>query len=147
MDLFANLKEQSKVEDDAHGFAELFKHVEHQMSLEPLLAHLCALNGKPKLIPRYFRKHGVNEESLLFFKWQLSCFHLNIPKPRLSVDPIIFFERNAAEVYWRWLRCIIVTIIRSAPSSSDPRFNPLAVYWSARYIDSLTSEKTVKLVF
>lgn len=147
MDFFANLKEYSKSTTIIPGFAGLFEEVRHSMVNEPLLAHLCALNEHPKKIPKFFRNHGVNEESLLFFKWQLSCFHLEVPAPCLSSYPFIFFERHAPAAYWRWLRAMVVTIVRSAPSSSDPRFNPLTIYWGARYIDTLVSDKTAKLVF
>lgn len=147
MDLFSTLKEHADTPLNNSGFTGFFEKVKHSMVSEPLLAHLCALNEHPRLIPKFFRKHGVNEESLLFFKWQLSCFHAELPKPCLLSYPMIFFERNDPLAYWHWLRAVIVTIVRSAPPCSDPRFNPLAIYWGARYIDTLTTPKTVKLVF
>lgn len=147
MDLFATLKEHAEAPLSNPGFTGFFEKIRHSMVSEPLLAHLCALNGRPKLIPKFFRKHGVNEESLLFFKWQLSCFHSEIPKAKLACYPFIFFESNDPSAYWHWLRSIVVTIVRSSPACSDPRFNPVAIYWSARYIDTLTSAKTAKLVF
>lgn len=147
MNLYASLNEYGKTVPDDLGFAGLFSQVQRRMAFEPLLAHLSALNDRPRLIPKFFRQRGVGEESLLFFKWQLACFHRVIPEPCLVSLPLVFFEREEAAAYWKWLSSIIVTIIRSAPSSNDPRFNPLALYWGARYLDSLTSNKTPKLVF
>lgn len=147
MYLFANLKEYAQEPILNPGFAGLFEQVKHTMVAEPLLAHLCALNGHPRKIPFFYRRKGVGEESLLFFKWQLSCFHHELSEPKLFKYPCFFFERNAAAAYWHWLRSIVTTILRTAPPCQDPRFNPLAIYWTARYIDSLNSAKTIKLVF
>lgn len=146
MHFFATLKEQALAPVNSIDFSRVYRQVEHIMGSEPLLAHLIALNGCPKQIPKFFRVRGVNEESLLYFKWQLLCFRDKIPEPRLFSYPCIFFERNEGEIYWRWLRSAVVSIVREAPPCCDPRFNPLAIYWGARYIDSLTSDKTIKLV-